>query len=117
MSEKTTDRFFGCITFWRADKGFGFANPDDIGDSVFVHASQIRKIGLSELTRGQRVSYGLGPDRMGKMMAVNVELRAIDREEHRERREEVRKRVAEVLAKQVEVVYALEAMAIGPDGG
>jgi hypothetical protein len=42
--------------------------------------------------------------------------RAIDREEHRERREEVRKRVAELLAKQAEDVYALEAMAIGPDG-
>jgi len=27
-----------------------------------------------------------------------------------------RKRVAELLAKQVEAVYALEAMAIGPDG-
>ena len=32
--------------------------------------------------------------------------RAIDREEHRERREEVRKRVAELLAKQAEAVYA-----------
>jgi CspA family cold shock protein len=66
------DRFFGCVTFWRADKGFGFAKPDDIGDSVFVHASQIR--GLSELCRGQRIRYELGPDRRGKMMAVNVEL-------------------------------------------
>jgi CspA family cold shock protein len=66
------DRFFGCVTFWRADKGFGFAKPDDIGDSVFVHASQIR--GLSELCQGQRISYELGPDRRGKMMAVNVEL-------------------------------------------
>ena len=35
--------------------------------------------------------------------------RAIQWEEHR-------KRVAELLAKQVEAVYALEAMAIGPDG-
>jgi hypothetical protein len=35
--------------------------------------------------------------------------RAIQWEEHG-------KRVAELLAKQVEAVYALEAMAIGPDG-
>ena len=43
------------------------------------------------------------------------ERRAIEREEAPMRREEVRKRVAELLAKQAEAVYALEAMAIGPD--
>jgi CspA family cold shock protein len=66
------DRVFGCVTYWQSEKGFGFVKPDHIGDSVFVHASQIR--GLSELCRGQRISYALGPDRKGKMMAVNVEL-------------------------------------------
>ena len=69
------DRFFGCVTFWRADKGFGFVKPDDgISDNTFVHASQIRRTGLSELSRGQRVSYELGLDCKGKMMALNVEL-------------------------------------------
>jgi CspA family cold shock protein len=69
-----SDRIFGCVTFWRADRGFGFVKPDHLGDSVFVHASQIRKTGLSELSRGQRVSYELGPDRNGEAMGVNVEL-------------------------------------------
>jgi CspA family cold shock protein len=75
-SEKMTDdRFFGWVTFWRADKGFGFVKPDDgIIDNALVHVSQIRRTGLSELSRGQRVSYGLGPGRKGKMMAVNVQL-------------------------------------------
>jgi CspA family cold shock protein len=69
------DRFFGCVTFWRADKGFGFVKPDDgISDNAFVHVSQIRRTGLPELSRGQRVSYSLGPDRNGEAMAVNVEL-------------------------------------------
>jgi cold shock protein len=69
------DRFFGCVTFWRADKGFRFVKPDGgISDNAFVHVSQIRRTGLSELSRGQRVSYALGPDRSGKAMAVNVEL-------------------------------------------
>jgi cold shock CspA family protein len=49
--------------------------PDDgFGESRFVHFSQIRKTGPSELPRGQRVSYALGPDRNGKLMAVNIEL-------------------------------------------
>jgi cold shock CspA family protein len=70
-----SDREFGCVTYWNPERGFGFVKPDDgIGDSRFVHFSQIRKTGLSELSRGQRVSYALGPDRNGRAMAVNVEL-------------------------------------------
>jgi CspA family cold shock protein len=70
-----SDREFGCVAYWNSERGFGFVKPDDgIGDSRFVHFSQIRKTGLSELPRGQRVSYALGPDRNGRAMAVNVEL-------------------------------------------
>ena len=69
-----SDRIFGCVTFWHPEKGFGFVKPDHIGDNVFVHFSQIRKTGLPELSRGQRVSYELGPDRNGRVMAVNIEL-------------------------------------------
>jgi cold shock CspA family protein len=70
-----SDREFGVVAFWNPERGFGFLKPDDgIGDSRFVQVSQIRKTGLSELSRGQRVGYELGPDRNGKAMAVNVEL-------------------------------------------
>ena len=70
-----SDMEFGCITYWNPERGSGFLNPDDgFGYSRFVHFSQIRRTGLSILPRGQRVSYSLGPDRNGKMMAVNVEL-------------------------------------------
>jgi CspA family cold shock protein len=68
-----SDRIFGAVTFWQSEKGFGFVKPDHVGDNVFVHFSQIRKTG-PELSRGQRISYSLGPDRNGKAMAVNVEL-------------------------------------------
>jgi CspA family cold shock protein len=70
-----SDREFGCVTYWNSDRGFGFVKPDDgFGDNRFVHFSQIRRTGLSELSRGQRVSCELGPDRNGRAMAVNVEL-------------------------------------------
>jgi CspA family cold shock protein len=70
-----SDRKFGCVAFWNPERGFGFVKSyDGISDSKFIHLSQIRKTGLSELSRGQRVSYELGPDRKGNMMAVNVEL-------------------------------------------
>jgi len=70
-----SDREFGCVAFWNPERGFGFVKPDDsIGDSRFVHVSQITRTGLSELSRGQRISYALGPDRNGRAMAVSVEL-------------------------------------------
>ena len=61
---------------------------------TFVHFSQIRRTGLSELPRGQRVSYALGPDRNGKAMAVNVELSDREQTEAQADAEARRKRKA-----------------------
>jgi CspA family cold shock protein len=73
-----SDREFGCVTYWNTDRGFGFVKPDDgVGDSRFIHVSHIKKAGSSELPRGQRISYALGPDRDGRAMAVSVEARRV----------------------------------------
>lgn len=46
----------GTITWYDADKGFGFAAPDDGGDDVFVHASALLG-GVRELVEGDRVAF------------------------------------------------------------
>ncbi|MBD7919356.1 cold shock domain-containing protein [Cellulomonas sp. Sa3CUA2] len=45
----------GTITFYDADKGFGFATPDAGGEDVFVHAKTL--VGVTGLSEGDRVSF------------------------------------------------------------
>ncbi|MBO0926195.1 cold shock domain-containing protein [Cellulomonas sp. zg-ZUI199] len=45
----------GTITFFDADKGFGFARPDAGGEDVFVHAKAL--VGTVSLAEGDRISF------------------------------------------------------------
>jgi cold shock CspA family protein len=48
----------GTVQWFNADKGFGFITPDDGGDDVFVHFSEIADDGgFRELEEGQRVAF------------------------------------------------------------
>ncbi|WP_439925543.1 cold-shock protein [Nitrobacter sp. JJSN] len=48
----------GTVKFWADDKGYGFIEPDDGGDDVFLHVN-----GLAEKTRwpvkGERVEFDI----------------------------------------------------------
>jgi len=45
----------GTVKWYNQAKGFGFIAPEDGGKDVFVHASALRRAGLTELAEGQRV--------------------------------------------------------------
>jgi CspA family cold shock protein len=48
----------GTVQWFNGEKGFGFITPDDGGDDVFVHFSEIEETGgYRELEEGQRVSF------------------------------------------------------------
>ena len=53
----------GTITFFDADKGFGFARPDAGGEDVFVHAKNL--IGTVSLAEGDRISFTVTPSDRG----------------------------------------------------
>ena len=53
-------------------KGYGFINPDDDGNDVFVHITAVQNSGLNGLNEGQKVSYELEEQRNGKMAAVDL---------------------------------------------
>ena len=46
----------GTVKWYNQAKGFGFIAPEDGGKDVFVHASALRRAGLTELAEGQRVT-------------------------------------------------------------
>jgi CspA family cold shock protein len=46
----------GTVKWYNTAKGFGFIAPEDGGKDVFVHASALRRAGLTELAEGQRVT-------------------------------------------------------------
>lgn len=45
----------GTVTWFKADKGFGFAVADDGGKDVFIHNSVLRRGNVTLLIPGQRV--------------------------------------------------------------
>ena len=56
----------GTVRFFNGEKGFGFIEPDDGGDDVFVHYSAIAdRGGYRSLDEGQRVEYTASPGQKG----------------------------------------------------
>ena len=45
----------GTVKWFNGQKGFGFIQPDDGGNDVFVHISAVERAGLSGLAEGQKV--------------------------------------------------------------
>jgi len=54
------------------NKGFGFLAPDEGGNDVFVHFSDINIEGFKTLKKDQKVSFQLGTNIRGEVKAVNV---------------------------------------------
>ena len=61
----------GTVKWFNSTKGFGFIQPEDGGQDVFVHVSAVEKAGLRGLNEGQKVSYETQNER-GKTAAVNL---------------------------------------------
>ncbi|WP_309605992.1 cold-shock protein [Phenylobacterium sp.] len=60
----------GVVKWFNGQKGFGFIQPDDGGQDVFVHISAVERANMSSLNEGQKISYELEKDpRNGKMSA------------------------------------------------
>ena len=64
----------GTVKWFNTQKGYGFINPDEEGNDVFVHITAVQNPGLNELNEGQRVSYELAEQRNGRVAAVNLSL-------------------------------------------
>lgn len=66
----------GTVKWFNGQKGFGFIQPDDGSNDVFVHISAVERAGLSGLAEGQKLSYELKADtKRGKSSAENLKVR------------------------------------------
>jgi CspA family cold shock protein len=55
----------GTVKWFNASKGFGFINPDDGSDDLFVHHSEIKTNGYASLDEGQNVEFEVGQGKKG----------------------------------------------------
>jgi len=65
----------GTVKWFNGNKGFGFIQPNDGGNDVFVHISAVERAGISGLAEGQKVNFEIREDKMrGKVSADNLSL-------------------------------------------
>lgn len=63
----------GIVKWFNGQKGFGFIQPANGGNDVFVHISAVERAGLGGLNEGQNVSFDIVVDRRtGKSAAENL---------------------------------------------
>ena len=63
----------GTVKWFNNQKGFGFIQPTDGGNDVFVHISAVERAGMSTLNEGQKLSFDVVADRRsGKSAAENL---------------------------------------------
>jgi len=61
----------GTVKWFSYNKGYGFITPDDGGEDLFVHHSEIKTTGYASLREGQKVTFEIGQGKKGPC-ATNV---------------------------------------------
>ena len=65
----------GTVKWFNATKGFGFIQPEDGSQDVFVNASAAERAGLGTLTEGQRLHFEVERNpKNGKNSATNLRI-------------------------------------------
>ncbi|MHC4172330.1 MAG: cold-shock protein [Planctomycetota bacterium] len=62
----------GTIKWFNEKKGYGFIVPDDGGDDLFVHHSEIQPEGAASLDQGQKIEYEIGKGEKDRRCAIKV---------------------------------------------
>ncbi len=69
--QRSTEVGTGTVKWFNGKKGFGFITPDDGGEDLFVHHSEIKMDGYATLDEGQKVEFEIGQGKKGPC-ATNV---------------------------------------------
>ena len=61
----------GTVKWFNPTKGFGFIEPSEGGNDVFVHISAVERSDLGNLVEGQKIQYDVQEEK-GKQSAQNL---------------------------------------------
>jgi len=63
----------GTVKWFNGQKGYGFIQPNDGGNDVFVHISAVERAGMQSLNEGQKISFDVVANpKTGKSAAENL---------------------------------------------
>lgn len=61
----------GKVKWFNPTKGYGFIEPSEGGDDVFVHITAVQAAGMQSLPEEQKVTFEI-EERNGKKSATNI---------------------------------------------
>ena len=62
----------GKVKWFNSQKGFGFIEPEDGTQDIFVHITAVQNSGMDGLSENQSISFDLEKGQNGKTSAVNL---------------------------------------------
>lgn len=68
----------GSVKYVGPEGSWGFISRDDKQPKVFVHVSEVKKVGFAQIEKGQRWAFDLNEGRDGRISATNLEFRGYD---------------------------------------
>lgn len=64
----------GKIKFFNSAKSYGFIMPDEGGEDIFIHMTELERSGYEGINIGAKVSYETRTNAKGKTQAVNIKI-------------------------------------------
>jgi CspA family cold shock protein len=62
----------GTVKWFNPTKGYGFIQPEDGSNDVFLHISDVQRAGIGEPREGDKLEYELQRGQQGKVSAGNL---------------------------------------------
>jgi len=62
----------GIVKWFNATKGFGFIQPNDGSQDVFLHISALQRAGMAEVAEGDTLNFDVEAGNNGKSQAANI---------------------------------------------